>query len=217
MRLTLNTWRLNILSNVQSAFCFGLALTILFAHSAAAQETTQPREGLDKNPPAVFALKGATVHVDSQKTIEDATILVVRQRIVAVGDVEIPDGAQVVDLAGKHVYPGLVDPHVEFSVEWASVTATAYWNDTIRPQLKISDWFDMDQIDHEDLRKAGITAGLFVPDAGIIRGQSAVLLAAPMQREQAILSSDVAQHVRLTVDRSFGRSYPNSPLSLIHI
>ena len=35
------------------------------------------------------------------------------------------------------------------------------------------------------------------------------------RQEQAILSSDVAQHVRLTVDRSFGRSYPNSPMGAV--
>ena len=204
-----------------SSFCFCLALIFccVMSQPATGQETTQPRVGLDKNPPAVFALTGATVHVDSQKTIENATILVVRQRIAGVGSeafpIDIPNGAQVVDLSGKHVYPGLIDPHIEFSVEWTSVTGTAYWNKNIRPQLKVSDWFNMDEIEHEDLRKSGITAGLFVPDGGIVRGQSAVLLAAPIQREQAMLAADVAQHVRLTVDRSFGRDYPNSPMGAV--
>ena len=106
MTRTLNPLRLDSLSNVRNAFCFGLALTtVCFVGilSATAQVTTQPREGLDKNPPAVFALKGATVHVDSKKTIDDATILVVRQRIVGVGDVQIPEGAQIIDLSLIHI------------------------------------------------------------------------------------------------------------------
>ena len=212
---------LNIRLELGSAFYFGLMLILncVLILPAAGQQTTEPREGLDKNPPAVFALQGATVHVNSQKTIENATILVVRQRIADVGSdafpIDIPNGAQVIDLAGKHVYPGLIDPHLDFSVEWTSVSGTAYWNDNIRPQLKVSQWFDMDEIEHEDLRKSGITAGLFVPDGGVVRGQSAVLLAAPIEREQAILAADVAQHVRLTVDRSFGRGYPNSPMGAV--
>ena len=216
MRSTLNN-RLEL----RIAFCFGFALILscVLGPPANGQQTTRPREGLDKNPPAVFALQGATVHVNSQKTIENATILIVRQRIADLGSeaspIDIPNGAQVVDLAGKHIYPGLIDPHIDFSVEWTSVTGTAYWNANIRPQLKVSQWFDMDEIQHEDLRKSGITAGLFVPDGGVIRGQSAVLLAAPIEREQALLATNVAQHVRLTVDRSFGRSYPNSPMGAV--
>lgn len=196
-----------------SAFA-ALVIGLLFIQSVFAQESTRKAEGLDENPPAVYALTGATVHTDSATTIEDATIVIIRERITAVGkDVSIPKGAMEIDLAGKHIYPGFVDPHVEFSVDWTSVTGTAYWNDNVRPQLRVSDWFDMDLIEHEDLRKAGICAGLFVPDFGVIRGQSCVLLAAPVEREVAVLKNNFAQHVLLSVDRRAGRrGYPNSPM-----
>ncbi len=196
---------------------FFIALSLISLASPGttlAQHSTRKVEGLDANPPAVYALTGATVHVDSKTTIDNATIVIVRERISAIGtDVEVPKGAMVIDLAGKHVYPGFIDPHLEVSIEWSSVTGTAYWNDNVRPQLRIADWFDMDLIKHEDLRKAGITTGLFAPDFGVIRGQSCVLLTSPVERELAILSKDVAQHVLLTVDRRAGRGgYPNSPM-----
>lgn len=51
----------------------------------------------------------------SEKTIENSAMLVENGRIQAVGtatDIPAPDGAQVVDLTGKFVIPGLMDCHI---------------------------------------------------------------------------------------------------------
>ncbi|WP_040865358.1 amidohydrolase family protein [Nocardia exalbida] len=45
--------------------------------------------------------------------VPDATVIVSGNRISAVGAaIEIPDGAQIIDLAGKAILPGLIDAHV---------------------------------------------------------------------------------------------------------
>lgn len=63
-----------------------------------------------------LALTGVTViDVTGGRSRPDMTVLVERQRITAVGRrgaVPVPTGAEIVDLAGKYVIPGLCDAHV---------------------------------------------------------------------------------------------------------
>ncbi len=62
------------------------------------------------------ALKGATVHsFEPGEAPSVRTVLIENDRIVEVGvDVAIPEGAQVLDLSGMHLLPGLVDGMVNF-------------------------------------------------------------------------------------------------------
>ena len=66
----------------------------------------------------VAALVGATVFDGTgADPLEDAVVLIEGERIAAVGarpDVEIPPGAEIVDLTGRFIVPGLVDSHVHF-------------------------------------------------------------------------------------------------------
>ena len=68
----------------------------------------------------VKALVGGTV-IDGtgRDAIDDAVVLIDGERIDAVfrkGDMELPTGAEVVDLAGSTVIPGLIDCHVHVGV-----------------------------------------------------------------------------------------------------
>jgi imidazolonepropionase-like amidohydrolase len=67
------------------------------------------------------ALVGATI-IDGcgGAPVRDGTIVIAGDRITAVGPAattEVPEGAERVDLAGKHVIPGLIDVHVHY-FEW---------------------------------------------------------------------------------------------------
>lgn len=70
-------------------------------------------------PDGIVALTGAriiTMAGDDGGVIENGTVVVDGNRIVAVGaDVEIPDGAQSVDVSGKTIIPGLIDAHAHGS------------------------------------------------------------------------------------------------------
>ncbi len=68
--------------------------------------------------PPVTALTGARlIDGTTADPIDDAVILIQGERITAAGRraaVKIPSHAQVVDLAGKHILPGLIDLHVHY-------------------------------------------------------------------------------------------------------
>ncbi len=72
------------------------------------------------------ALVGAqVVTMGDAGVLTDGVVLVQGERIVAVGlaaDVTIPEGATVIDLAGKTVIPGLVDVHAHMGYGYADVS-----------------------------------------------------------------------------------------------
>ncbi len=65
------------------------------------------------------ALENATVHTFEPGVAPSiATVLVENDRIAAIGtDIAIPAGAQIVDLTGMHLLPGLVDGMVNFDAD----------------------------------------------------------------------------------------------------
>ena len=88
-----------------------LVLTLLLA---ACGGGTAPE---DFGPP-VMALVGARlIDGTNAEPIDDSTILVMGERVTVVGPrsiVKIPPHAQIIDLEGKHVLPGLIDLHVHY-------------------------------------------------------------------------------------------------------
>ncbi|HEX2608423.1 MAG TPA: amidohydrolase, partial [Flavisolibacter sp.] len=72
-----------------------------------AQETVYPAP--KQAQPVVIT--NATVHVGNGQVLNNASIVIVNGKITQVGtSVTPPSGAQTVDAAGKHVYPGLILP-----------------------------------------------------------------------------------------------------------
>jgi hypothetical protein len=93
-----------------------LSMTVLFvlvssfAWSAeAAPKTEAPKTEAPKKEARYLAIRGATVHTVTGPVLAGATVLCKDEKIAAIGiDVRIPEGAEVIDAAGHHLYPGLV-------------------------------------------------------------------------------------------------------------
>ncbi len=77
-------------------------------------------------PPAVVAIRNATIVTVSRGTIQNGTIVLRDGKIAAVGaNVQVPDGAQVVDATGKFVSPGIIDAHSHIANDAINEGATA--------------------------------------------------------------------------------------------
>ena len=91
-------------------------LALLVVVAAAACSAPPPEEAPEAAGVTVF--EGARLIVgDGSDPIESATFVVDEDRFVAVGptgEVDAPDGAARVDLAGRTVIPALIDTHVHF-------------------------------------------------------------------------------------------------------
>ncbi|MFK7927335.1 MAG: amidohydrolase family protein [Myxococcota bacterium] len=68
---------------------------------------------------------GRVIPMEGDTVYEDGVVVVRGERILAVGaagDVAIPDGAEIRDIKGKTVIPGLVDVHAHMGYGWSDVS-----------------------------------------------------------------------------------------------
>lgn len=146
------------------------------------------------------AYVGATLHPVASAPVGEGTLLVEDGRITQLGaDVTVPDNARVVDLAGRHIYPGLVHAGTVLGLtEIGSVegtddtTETGRINAAIRAEVAIN---------HDSMLFApNVSGGLLtahvVPRGGLIRGSSAVISLAGWNFEDMTLHAPAAMHIR---------------------
>ena len=150
-----------------------LMMTILCGRIIANDEIP----GADQTRP--IALIHAVVYPVTSPAIENAAIVFDKGRIIAVGrDVPIPSSAEVIDLAGRHIYPGLIGGPSDLGLtEIAAVRATndraetGELNPNVRAELAVNP--DSEHI--PTTRSNGVLFSITAPQGGLISG-SAVLL-----------------------------------------
>jgi imidazolonepropionase-like amidohydrolase len=126
------------------------------------------------NQPKLLALKNATLWTCGKDgLIEGGTLIVGEGKIVAVGkDVAIPEGAVVVDLAGKHVSPGIIDCHSHMATD-GGVNESSQ---AITAEVRIGDFIDPDDVSIYRQLAGGVTAAnVLHGSANPIGGQNQVV------------------------------------------
>jgi imidazolonepropionase-like amidohydrolase len=134
------------------------------------------------------AIVGARIEIGNGKSIPKGTILIRGGKITEVGEnVTIPAGVATYDGAGTTVYPGFIDgfttsglklPAVPDSATPPNTTITApatMWEQNrrgIRGRVSAAECLDLAGV-LSDAHKAGITAALFSPGTGLVRGRGA--------------------------------------------
>ncbi|WP_417847265.1 amidohydrolase family protein [Thalassoglobus sp.] len=181
--------------------------------------STNHVEGLRESPPHVYAITGLRIVQESGQVIEKGTLVVRDQKITLAGaDVEIPADAEVIDGTGKVAYPGFIDSFAEVALDAASKRpATAYWNPQIRADFHVSSAIKKSHLGASNLRQQGFVARLVAPEAGVLRGQSALYSLGEGEPHQLLLKDRVALNGELTIPRRSGdrSNYPNSPMGAV--
>jgi imidazolonepropionase-like amidohydrolase len=147
-----------------------------------------------------IAIVGATIHTISGRDIENGTIIFVGGKITALGKgVDIPDGAEVIQAEGKHVYPSLIDANSDIGlVEINSVRATIDSRETgnINPNVRAVAAFNPDSELIPVNRANGVLVALSAPTGGLIAGRSAVMVLDGWTWEDMTLKADAGMHIR---------------------
>lgn len=179
-----------------------VAMTPGFAPAASAQNAPAIKRDVTLIAPARmpdrFVLKGATVHTVSGRTIPDGQVLVERGKISAVGPTVRGGSAEVIDLKGLHLYPGLISAAGTLGlVEISAVRATRDTSEvgTFTPDVK--SWLAVNP-DSELIpvaRAGGITHSLAVPSGGVVSGQSGLIQLSGWGMEEMAVAHPVALHV----------------------
>ncbi len=128
----------------------------------------------------MLAIVGGTVLTPTEE-LKGATVLVEGKTVKAVGtDVDVPSDAQVIDVSGKYVIPGLIDAHCHTGlfpdgIGWQQSDGNEI-TDPITPHLRAIDAIHPEDMAFADLRSWGVTAINTGPgSANLVGGQTAVV------------------------------------------
>ncbi|HJV21220.1 MAG TPA: amidohydrolase family protein [Holophagaceae bacterium] len=103
--------------------------------------------------------------------IPDGTLVVHKGKVVAAGTVAVPTGAEVRDVKGKWIMPGIVDSHSH-----VATTGGADGSAPIQPDVRISDALNLRSAEVMKARAGGITSVNVMPGSGhLLSGQTMYL------------------------------------------
>ena len=182
------------------------------------------------NGPDSYAVTGARILIGTGQVIENGILVVDDGLIVSVGGVgerlEVPEGAWVIDAAGKTVYPGFIDalgtlglgakPEAEGAPARRDEAIARGPDDrpgtfsykTAADELSLSD----DRL--VKWRNAGFTSAATAPDQGIFSGQATFINLAGEREREMVVRTPVGLRVNFTRPGS-GRSFPGSLMGVL--
>ena len=147
----------------------------LVAAASAGAQVTMPVA--PQSQPVV--LRGATIHTVSHGTIQNGSIVLERGKITAIGtNVTVPRGARIVDLTGKHIYPGLIDAYSTVGItEIGSVDVSndiqelGDFNPNVRAEVAVN----AESRHIGTTRSAGVLVAFSTPGGGLVSGLSSAM------------------------------------------
>ena len=128
--------------------------------------------GQAQNRPAVVALRGGTILTVTRGTIPNGTIVLRDGKIAALGaNVDIPAGAEVVDVTGKFISPGIIDCHSHIAADAINEGGTV-----VSSMVGIQDVLDPTDVNiYRDLAGGLTTANVLHGSANPIGGKNYVI------------------------------------------
>ena len=172
-----------------------IAAAVLATSCAFAQDLDPAAPAQDH---AIF-LMGATVHTVSGETIENGVVSFNQGTINIVAPADIMDsisltrGTEIIDLTGKHIYPGLIDSVTRLGLEEISaVRAMNDYNEVgdMTPEVRAYVSVNPDSTVIPTAQTNGVlTVGVF-PSGGTIPGRASVLRTNGWTTEDMAISRD---------------------------
>ncbi len=180
-----------------------LALSVCFLSEASlAQQKT-------------FVLKGGKLLTISHGTIDNGVLVMSAGKITALGSagsVAIPKDAQVIDVAGMTVYPGLIDSEsylglTEISAE-ASTNDLIETSDEIVPHMHVYDAFHAESELIPVARLNGITNAIVAPQSqDTLPGQDSFIQLDGKSANDMLLVRDIAMPLNFTGEQRRNESW----------
>jgi imidazolonepropionase-like amidohydrolase len=127
-----------------------------------------------------MVLQGGVIHPVSQPPIESGYVVFAQGKITAVGSGKPPkvSGATVIDLAGKHVYPGLIAADTQLGLtEIGDIDQTVDTTELgrVKPEVRAAVAVNPDSELLTVTRANGILTALTMPTGGLIAGRASLI------------------------------------------
>lgn len=191
----------------------GCVLALLSTAAQASPNTPPPAQ---REP---LLLRNAVIHPVSGPVITQGSLLIEAGKIRAIGgaDITAPAGAQVIDLGGHHVYPGMVAAHTSLGLaEIRAVNASTDSAETgaLNPNARALVAFNADSELLPVTRAGGVLAALSVPEAGrtgLIAGTSALMQLEGWNWQDMALVPEAGLHIAVPRLRLNAALFPGQP------
>jgi imidazolonepropionase-like amidohydrolase len=147
----------------------------------------------------ILAIRSAHVHPVVGPELRSGTVLIENGKITAVGaELPVPDGAQVFDARGLHLYPGLVDADttlglVEVSTVRGSVDLREIGaiNPNIQAELGVNPGSHLIPV----ARTGGVLTALVIPEGELLAGTAALMNLAGWTWEEMLVRPRAGMHL----------------------
>jgi imidazolonepropionase-like amidohydrolase len=205
---------------------FVMLFTFLcFGFNVQAQDYVPKNDGVKQSFKNYSAIINATVYISSNKTIENASILIKEDRIISVGTgILIPKNATIIDAKGKTVYPSFIElfsefginklqskPNTNFTPQYDSNREGYYWNDHVKPEYNAYENLAYDSKAATSMREIGFGTVLSHQNDGIIAGTGLLwTFNDNVSNSKRILNKKIAQHFTFRRSAFSRQSYPSS-------
>ena len=205
-------------------FSFALLYSI-----GAFSQSWKPVNGTKDSKNHYTAIKNATIYIKSGQVLENATLLIQKDKIVTVGtSVELPANTVEIDAKGKFIYPSFIDLHTQYGIDslksversrsqepqlGSKKESIFYWNQAVKPETKAADMVIPKKDDAEKFRKMGFGTVLTHQHDGLLRGTSA-LVALNEGENFKLLQAESASHYSFNKGSS-KQTYPSSLMGMI--
>ncbi|MCB1094584.1 MAG: amidohydrolase family protein [Verrucomicrobiae bacterium] len=183
---------------INRAGAMAIALATLLVSATEGSETVPA-------PPQThpILLRGGEIHTVSGETFENGQLLIIEGKISQVGgaklQIDLPPDTEIIDVTGKHVYPGLIAANTTIGlVEISAVRATVdtaeagTFNSNARVEVSVNPDSEVIPV----TRANGVLTASTVPQSGgIISGRSALMRLDGWTWEDMIVKAPVGMHV----------------------
>jgi len=171
-----------------------IILIIVINYSFASDQVPAPEQ---KHP---ILLKNCTIHPVSGEDIRGGSILFEKGIITGVASriANFPENTEIIDLKGKHVYPGLIAAASVIGLtEIGAVAVTRDFSERgeVNPNVRAEVAYNPDSEIIPVTRSNGITLAHSCPTGGIISGTSAIMMLDGWTWEKATLKAPAGLHI----------------------
>lgn len=158
-----------------------------------------------KEEKVMYIIKNGRVHIGNGTILEHCDILIRGSKIEKVAENIIEPAAEIIDAAGKEVFPGFIDPHSAIGAMGIPTRHldTDEIHQPVTAAMNIKYSIDPDEVNAQEFYKSGITTiGCTPGNYNIFGGQIAAFKTAPQKmalrlvKEQAALKCSVEAGVK---------------------
>lgn len=152
-------------------------------------------------PKSVLFL-GATAHLGTDSVVQNSVIGIKNGKITLVTTATSPynnaDYAEVINVQGKHVYPGIIAPNSTLGlIEMEAVRATNDYREvgTVMPNVRTLIAYNTDSKVVPTVRSNGVLMAQVTPRGGLVSGTSSILMLDGWNWEDAVYKADDGIHI----------------------